>query len=169
MISLTMSRLARVAVVMLACHVLAGEARAQQPSAGATAAARELIELKGAGSMVDPVIAGTIDRTKGALLTTNPQLSKDLNEVSAQLRSEFAPRRNELLTEAAKFYAQAFNEQELKDLVAFYKSPLGKKMLEREPAVLDQVFALIQDLGPRIGEQVMNRFRVEMKKKGHDL
>ena len=54
--------------------------------------------------------------------------------------------------------------------MAFYKSPLGKKMQEREPGVLDQTFNFVQQQwGPRLGEEVMNRFRAEMKKKGHNL
>ena len=43
-------------------------------------------------------------------------------------------------------------------------------MQEREPAVLDQTFNFVQQQwGPRVGEEVMNRFRAEMKKKGHNL
>ena len=44
-----------------------------------------------------------------------------------------------------------------------------KKMLEREPVVLDQTFNFMQQWAPRVGEEVMNRFRAEMKKKGHNL
>ena len=51
--------------------------------------------------------------------------------MATQLRTEFTPRRNELMNEAAKLYAARFTEQELKDMAAFYKSPLGKKMLAR--------------------------------------
>jgi hypothetical protein len=42
-------------------------------------------------------------------------------------------------------------------------------MLEREPVVLDQTFTFMQQWAPRVGEEVMNRFRAEMKKKGHNL
>ena len=60
-------------------------------------------------------------------------LSKDLNEVAAKLRTELAPRGSELLDQMAKLYAAAFTEQELKDALAFYKSPLGKKVITEEP------------------------------------
>ena len=162
--------LARLAPVsLIAWHLLAGVAPAQQPSAGAVAAARELVELKGGSSMFDPVVIGIVERTKAALVQTSPQLSKDLNDVGTQLRNEFGPRRNELVAEAAKFYAQRFSEQELRELVAFYKSPIGKKMITQEPQVLDETFNYVQQWGPRISEEVMSRFRAEMKKKGHDL
>ena len=162
--------LIRLAPIMLAFQLVAGVALAQQPSAAAVALGRELVEAKGANAMFEPIMIGVIEQTKGALLQTNPQLAKDLNDVAAQLRVEFTPRRAEIVAEAGKYYAAAFTEAELKDLVAFYKSPLGKKMQERELAILDQTFNFVQQQwGPRVGEEVMNRFRAEMKKKGHNL
>jgi len=157
------------ALVLLACQLFVGGAFAQQPSPAAVALGRELVELKGGAGMFDPIVVNVVEQTKGALLQTNPQLAKDLNDVSTQLRNEFAPRRAELINEAGKLYAVAFTEAELKEMIAFYKSALGKKMLEREPVVLDQTFNFMQQWAPRVGEEVMNRFRAEMKKKGHNL
>jgi len=163
------SRLACLAAVLLACNLLSAPARAQAPSAAAIALAKELVELKGGTQMFDPVVSGLVDQTKAALLQTNPQLSKDLNDVGNQLRAEFAPRRNDIINEAAKFYAVRLSEQELKEVVAFYKTSAGKKMLQQEPLVLDETFNFIQQWQGRLGEDVMNRFRAEMKKKGHNL
>jgi len=163
----TLSRLA--CATVLALSFQGGTAMAQQPSASAVAAARELVELKGGGAMFDPVVIGVVEQTKAALLQTNPQLSKDLNDVSAALRAEFGPRRNDLVNEAAKFYAQRFSEPELKEINNFYKTNVGKKMLAQEPLVLDEAFNYVQQWAPRVGEEVMNRFRAEMKKKGHNL
>jgi hypothetical protein len=144
-------------------------AQAQAPTPAAIATAKELVETKGGNAMFDPVIVSMVEQTKGALLQTNPQLAKDLNDVAVQLRAEFAARKNELMDQAAKLYADRFSEQELKDLLAFYKSPLGKKMSTVEPQVLDETFNYIQQWGRRTSEEVMTRFRAEMKKKGHNL
>jgi hypothetical protein len=161
--------LAGAAATLFSFHLLAGYALAQQPSPAAVALGRELVEIKGGAGMFDPIIINVIEQTKGSLLQMNPQLSKDLNDVSTQLQNEFTPRHVELIAEAGRLYAVAFTEAELKDMLAFYKAPLGKKMLEREPVVLDQTFTFMQQWAPRVGEEVMNRFRAEMKKKGHNL
>ena len=73
------------------------------------------------------------------------------------------------MDEAAKQYASRFSDAELKELVTFFKAPLGQKMLVQEPQVLDSTFGFVQQWGPRVAEEVMNRFRAEMKKKGHNL
>jgi hypothetical protein len=161
--------LAYAAAIIIGWSGLVGAASAQPASASAIATAKELVELKGGAGMFDPIITGVVDQSRTALLRTSPQLSKDLNDVATQLVAEFAPRRADLIDQAAKFYANRFSEQELKEMVAFYKSPLGKKMLVQEPLVLDETFNFVQQWAPRVGEDVMNRFRAEMKKKGHQL
>ena len=45
--------------------------------------------------------------------------------------TELLPRRAEIHTEIARGYASQFTEQELKDVLAFYKTPLGKKLIDR--------------------------------------
>jgi len=157
-----------VSITAIGWQLLAAPVLAQSTPA-AVAAAREVVELKGGVQMFDPIIIGVVEQTKVALIQTNPQLARDLDAVSAQLRSEYAPRREELVAEAAKFYAQRFTEQELKEIVAFLRTPAGKKMVAQEPLALEDTFQYVQQWSQRIGEDVMNRFRAEMKKKGHNL
>jgi hypothetical protein len=99
----------------------------------------------------------------------NPMIARDLNEVAAKLRTELTPRIVELLDEAARLYATRFTEQELKDALAFYRTPLGKKIITEEPMVLDQSMRNAETWAAKFGEEVMGKFRAEMKRKGHDL
>ena len=106
---------ARAALLGLAL-VAAAAAQAQQPSPAALASARELMDLKGVKSLVEPVVSGVIQQTTGTILQTNPGLTKDLQEVSTQLRNEYQPRVAEMTNEIVQLYAQRFSEQELKEL-----------------------------------------------------
>jgi uncharacterized protein len=159
---------ARAAVLGLALAA-AGAAQAQQPSPATLASARELMEIKGVKGLVEPVVVGVIQQTTGTILQTNPGLTKDLDEVSAQLRNEYQPRIAEMTNEIVQLYAQRFNEQELKDAIAFYKSPTGKKILSEEPKILDETYARVQQWANRLQNEVMLRVRAEMKKRGHNL
>jgi len=160
---------ARAALLALALVAAAGAAQAQQPSAAALACARELMELKGVKSLVEPVVVGVIEQTKGTILQTNPGLTKDLDEVSAQLRNEYQPRIAEMTNEIVQLYAQRFSDQELKEAIAFYKSAAGRKMLAEEPRILDATYARLQQWAIRFQDEVMTRVRAEMKKRGHNL
>jgi uncharacterized protein len=160
---------ARAVALGLALAAATVSAHAQQPSAATLASARELMELKGVKNLVEPVVVGIVQQTTGTILQTNPGLSKDLDEVSAQLRTEYQPRIAEMTNEIVLLYAQRFSDQELKEAVAFYKSPTGKKILTEEPKILDESYARIQQWANRLQGEVMTRVRAEMKKRGHNL
>jgi hypothetical protein len=157
------------ALVALAALTAAPGARAQQPSPAMLAVAGEILELKGSMTMFEPLVPGVVEQAKSVFLQTNPMLSKPLDEVATNLRKELAPRSLVLKTEIAKIYASRYTEQELKDTLAFYKSPLGKKILEQEPQFVERTLQHAQDWANRLSEEVLNKYRAEMKKKGHNL
>jgi hypothetical protein len=164
------ARLSWVACVAAALMAWPHQASAQQqPSASSIAAANEILDAKGSMVLFEPLVPGVVEQAKNVFLQTNPNLSKDLNEVATNLRKQLALRLGNLKTEAAKTYASHFSEQELKEIAAFYKTPLGKKMIEEEPKIVDETLRMAQDWANRLSEEVMGMFRSEMKKKGHTI
>ncbi len=159
----------RAALIGLGLVLSIGTAGAQQPSATAMATAKELVTVKGVNKLYEPLVVGIVEKAKGIFLQTNPTLGKDLNEVAAKLRADFAPRSAEVLTETARLYATRFTEPELKDTLAFYKSPLGRKLLAEEPAIADQSMRSAASWADKLSEEVIGKMRAEMKKRGHDI
>jgi hypothetical protein len=167
---MTVSVLARLWVALLLMLSLGVAAQsANPPSPQAIALAKELIVLKGGHQMFDAVVPGVIDQAKDVFLPTNPNLNKELVEVTGKLKLEYANKPDELLNEVAKVYAMHFTEQELKEIVAFYKTPLGKKMLAEDPIAIQEGLARAKDWANDFSSQVLGKMRAEMKKKGHDL
>jgi hypothetical protein len=151
-----------------ACFVLAHGAKAQQqPSPAMVALGVQLLETKGAYGAFDPVVEGVIRYQKGAFLQINANLGKDLDAVEAQLVKEFAPKHQEVRSEVARAYVSEFTEAELKEALAFYKSPLGKKVIDAEPRAFDAINKQMQAWADKFADEVSTRMRAEMKKKGH--
>jgi hypothetical protein len=159
----------RAAVLAMLLVAVGMPAAAQQPSAGALTAAKEILALKGAAALFSPIVPGVIEQTKNVLAQTNPMLTKDLNEVADKLREAYAARTAELLDKVALLYATRFSEAELKSLLAFYKTPLGKKVIDQEPQILDQSMRDAQAWANELSQEIFIKFREEMKKRGHDL
>ena len=162
------ARLAAVAVVLVMVSPMA-DAQQQQPSAAAMASAKELIAVTGATTLFSPLIAGVVEQAKVLYLQQDPSLSKDLNEISAQMRTDLTPRFSELTDEVARLYATNFSEQELKDILAFYKSPAGQKLLVQQPKVVDASMKFAQDWANKLSDQVIAKMRDELKKRGHAM
>ena len=160
------ARLAALGVVLVTFSPLA---HAQQPSAAAMSSAKELISITGATTLFSPLIAGVVEQAKVLFLQQNPALSKDLNEIATRMRADLQPRFTELTDEVARLYAQNFTEQELKDILAFYKTPAGKKLLTAQPQVVDTSMKFAQDWANKLSDQVIAKMRDELKKRGHAL
>lgn len=134
-------------------------------SPAALAAAKELLTLKNAPAMYTGAVAGIVQRVKSNLLQNNLNYQKDLDEVALVVAKELAGREFEVTEQMAKIYANFFTEQELKDLVAFYKAPLGQKLLTAEPQAISSSMSFMNQWGQQITEKVGERFRDEMKKR----
>jgi len=166
----------RAAAVVLAIALAAPAAAQQAPSAAAVGFAKEILGMKGATAMWEPVIPGVIARVRQSVIANNallaqshPSFAKDLNDIVNALMTEFAAKGAELTNDVAQTYAEHFTEAELKELVAFYKSPLGKKVISEEPKVIDESAGKIQKWAEQFSETVLARVRAEMKKKGHEI
>jgi hypothetical protein len=169
---MTVSTPLRLALAWLAVTVTlaaAPAARAQEPSANSIALANEILDIKGSMTIFLPLIPGVVEQSKNTLLQMNPNLFKDLNEVAADLRKEYQPRLQQLRQDVVKLYAARFTEQELKETLAFYKSPLGKKLFTEEPAFVERTMSTAQDWAVKLNEETLQRMRVELRKRGHAL
>src|SRR5262249_31501723 len=81
-------------------------AQAPQPSAAAVALAREVIVAKGASAMTEPLVRGVIESVKNSFVPTNPNLTRELNDVATALHKEFdGSKSGEVLDQMARAYA----------------------------------------------------------------
>jgi hypothetical protein len=151
-------------------------ASAQQPAPAkppaspvAIAAAKEILTMKNASAMYAQAVPSVVEQTKTSLLQSNLNYQKDLNEVAVIVAQSLAGREKEIGEGMAKVYADAFTEQELKDLVTFYKSPLGQKLLTAEPEAIQGSIAYMRQWGQTFSQVVAAQFRAEMHKRGKDI
>jgi hypothetical protein len=165
-------RILSAASVVLGLALAAAPTQAQTPPAptpAAIAAAKELLTMKHANQMYANAVPGVVERTKTELMQTNINYQKDLNEVAVIVAQKLAGRQNEIGDGMAKVYASQFTEQELKDLVAFYKSPLGQKLLTAEPVAIQSSMAYLNQWAQNFAEVVNGEFRAEMRKRGKQI
>ena len=135
----------------------------------AIAVAKEILVLKNAAAVYQGAVVATIQNVKNSLMQSNLNLQKDIEEISFKLARDLGGRESEIADGMATIYATQFTEQELKDLLAFYKSPLGKKSLEQEPKAIEASLNYMRNWGEDLALEINERYRDEMKKRGKDL
>ena len=124
----------RCATSAAALILLAGPALAQapaQPSASHIAIAREAVVNSGMGRSFDIITEPLLAQLQ-QMNVTRPEIKKDLDQVVEGLKPEMELQKQQMVTAAAKVYAGIMTEAELKELNAFFKSPVGMKYLPTE-------------------------------------
>jgi hypothetical protein len=138
-------------------------------SPAALAAAKEILAMKKASAMYASAVPNIVEQTKNALVQNNLNYQKDLGEVAIIVAKNLAGREQEIGEGMAQIYANEFSEQELKDLVTFYKSPLGAKLLAVEPRAVQFSMNYMNQWAQVFAQTVNEQFRAEMKKRGKDI
>ncbi|PTS86865.1 hypothetical protein DBR00_00195 [Pseudomonas sp. HMWF032] len=140
-----MSRLpAFCAALILTC----GSAQVLADAKGHAADAERFLVLARADKLAVPVFAQVQQMFAQRFAESNaPQSEKAVLETyqaQANTALEQAVGWDKLKPDMVKLYTSNFNEQEMKDLIRFYESPLGKKVLEKMPTLTAQSAQLTQ-------------------------
>jgi hypothetical protein len=146
-----------------------GAAQAQTPSPASVQLAREVVLASGATRAFEGVIPSILGQSLNVFVQQNPDLQKQLTETVKSLAPEFEKRTDDIITIIATTYATRFTEPELKELLNFYRSAVGKKFVAQLPSVLEESYVKVQEWGGKVSEEVVIRLRAEMKKKGHAI
>lgn len=161
-------RIVFAALVLLAVAVaLAGEAgKAVNPKAGTEAAGaakakerdiRKLMQMTGAANMGLQVADSMIAQFKKGM----PQIP---DEFWTEFRNEINA--NELTNLVVPIYAKHFSHDDIKQLIAFYKTPIGKKLIALQPQIMQESMAAGQKWGTKIGQRAIKKLRERQAKQG---
>lgn len=120
---------------------------------------RKLLELTGSRNMVNQM--------KGELMAQFRQASPTLpTEMFDEMLAEMKP---EDLEEAIiPIYVKHFTESDIKQLIAFYESPFGRKVMSKLPEIMQESNQVGAEWGQNIVTRVAGKWRDEGKITQHE-
>jgi hypothetical protein len=142
---------------------------APAPSADAMQAARELvvtIKLADQFKAILPIVMKTL---KPAIVQDRPAVEKDFDELMPAMLEAASARRGELVDAMAVIYAQAMTADELRQMIVFYKSPVGQKVISITPAITQRSMVAGQAWGRSVAEIFQAKMVDELRKRGHNI
>lgn len=148
---------------------LSAPVQAQMPDPDSKAAARELITTIKLGEQFKAVLPMIFKTMKPAIVQNRPDVDKDFDALVPVLTGKMTARINELEDSMVEIYANNFSGAELRDLIAFYKSPTGQKFLQKTPLVTQQTMAAGQKFGQSAGAEAQKEMIEQLRNKGHTL
>jgi hypothetical protein len=118
---------------------------------------------------LDDILPGLSLQAQNQLIQLRPDLHKEIIDAVEAVALKLAPRRADLDTDLARVWARNFTEDELKAIAAFYKSPAGRKLAEVGPKVIGDTVQATRQWSNRVGEELLEKSREELKQRNVDF
>lgn len=77
-----------------------------------------------------------------------------VTEATTEAMADFTPK---YLDRVAHAYAETFTEDELTQIVAFYESPVGQSVIDKNAALMPQITSILQDMLPELTENMKQK------------
>ena len=162
------------AILIIVLSFVSSIAGANEASQRATA--EELLRVMKADQMTKPLLVQLRSGLEqqfaqmGAPDDMKPILKKYTDRLFAAIEETLNWQR--LKENIITVYVQTFSEEELQNLVTFYKSPLGQAVIDKMPIVMQRTMEIQQKNMPQflekvkqISEEFQQEIRAEMEKK----
>ena len=165
-----MRRRFRPAAVLAAALALAtpGAADAQNAAdPAALAKAKELLQASNLVAMRDQMVILVEAQIAALVRDANPGQDDKVDRAVADLiRPALKRRIPEYLDLAAGVYADHFTRAELDQLITFYKSPLGQKLVREQAELVPDITKMSKAWINRVGNDVLKDAAADLTKRG---
>jgi hypothetical protein len=182
-----MNKIASIVATAITAFALVGAAPAfAQADAASTTAARELFDAMNYRTMMTGVMqqmsqsigqsmrAGAEAGIKNNPNTTSEQKKEALAKMEAELPAAVAVLQgamndpamiDDILAETVPLYARTFSADELKQVAAFYRTPIGAKMLAAMPKLTAEAMQIGQQVAARRITPLMQKLQEKQSTK----
>ena len=107
----------------------------------------KLLRVSGANKLADQMMTAII-----------PQFKQLVPGIPDAFWVKFRQKLNmdELLFACVPAYSKFYSHDEIKQLIRFYESPIGKRMVEVTPLLTQETMAIGQKWGEKLGQDIVN-------------
>lgn len=118
---------------------------------------------------LDTVLPILVQRVQTRLISLRPDLHAEISSAVQDVALKLAARRADLDSAIALIWARIFTEDELNQISEFYNSSVGKKLVEVGPEIGATTIQSVDNWSSRVGEELLDKSREELKKRGYEL
>ena len=153
--------------VMSACLILPAAAQDAKKQDSHLKAAMEVVEQTNTLPPFDAQLALITKNSKVWLIRENPNAEKDIVATVDAISAKYKDEREQMVKAVALAWASYFKEDELKELLAFFKTDLGQKLANYQPRIIGESIGKVQAFSKGLTARIVQESIKELNKKGH--
>lgn len=146
-----------------------GTALSQKASPEALAAAKELIIATNAADQFKTLGPLLMQELKPAIVQNRPQVERAYDELMPKMLEGMNSELGAIMEATAIIYANNFSVEEMREVAAFYSRPVGQKLLQKMPVVMQQSMQMGRKFGESLARDLDEKMRGELRKRGHNI
>ncbi|HEU5334424.1 MAG TPA: DUF2059 domain-containing protein [Terriglobales bacterium] len=124
------------------------------------------MELVGTRTILRELFDQDIDAQIEAMRRARPDVSDEFwEEFRAEFKRQASP--DELMKAILPIYDKHFSHQEIRQLIAFYESPLGRKISTTLPEIQRESLEAGRIWGEQLGDRMNARLKQRLVEKGY--
>jgi hypothetical protein len=154
---------------LTAALLFAVPALSQSVSPEAMTTAKELVVASGAADKFKAILPLLSQQLKPAIVQGRPEVERDYDKIMPLVIEAFNERIERILVAIAEIYARNFTIDEMRQVSAFYRTPIGQKLLEKTAVIAQQSMVVGNKFGQEIAQDLQTRMMEELRKRGHNI
>lgn len=156
-------------VVLAMSGLAAGGARAQEISPEQIDLARQYLLLTQKDDAYKLSLLQVGRQTIRTIVEQNPDIANKVAEVVEKTLLAYNENSDELLNQLARVYAVRFTTEELREIVAFYETPTGKKLAVNSISATRDVATVIQIFQSNLTVEFYAKVKATLKEQGIEI
>lgn len=125
--------------------------------------ADELVRLTGTARLFDGLLPNIADEAKNRFIRGNPQMQLGIISVVDKVAVGLVSRRPELDSYLARVWAAGFTNDEMRDLIEFYRTDTGRKFAQTHGQLLAVQTAAAESWADSVADELDRRVREELR------
>jgi hypothetical protein len=156
-------------LAVLAAAAASPATHAQAPDRMKIVAAKEMMEVTGAAKQFDQMVPLMFDQLAKAFGQMAPGKDREIREAFDKITPRFMERKYELIDQIAALYAAEMTLEDIQAVIAFFKSPVGVRFAEAQPKITRDSMVLGQRWGEKLGMELQEEARRELRRRGFNM
>ena len=144
-------------------------ATAQELSPEHLAVARQYVELTDNAGIYETALVETAVETMRTIVAQNPEIVEEVDTAITTTLEFYKGKKGDLLDQFARVYALNLSMEELEEIVAFYESPVGRKLAAANSTLNDSLQTVMGVFQTNLRTEFFAKVRAELREAGFDV
>lgn len=157
------------AIAAGAALMLSFSAHAQEIGPEHLALAKKYVAMTDTGHLYERIIVDTSKKSMDFLVQQNPAIAASIATAAKDVATSYFDGNNELHDSFARIYAVRFSVEELNEIIAFYETPVGQKLLANNQDIGKNIESAAMIWKSNLETEIAIKLRTLLKERGFDI